>query len=184
MVCTERRAKQESVNPGLTQKEQLCLNVSSSSRKPDFSVTHEDSWREQLGWRARKSELVDLGNKLFWEVSRFIIVGLPLLLDHRNLKAWQTMGFKPDNKVRCRLSSLQSCNFTEKMNISNFPSCWSGDPVSLLPLLRFPWLTMRILKAALCELNYRTFKFTWIDDHLHAEMILYLKHKALLCRDF
>lgn len=89
MVCTERRAKQESVNPGLTQKEQLCLNVSSSSRKPDFSVTHEDSWREQLGWRARKSELVDLGNKLFWEVSRFIIVGLPLLLDHRNLKAWQ-----------------------------------------------------------------------------------------------
>lgn len=72
-----------------TEKEQLCLNVSSSSRKPDFSVTHEDSWCEQLGWRARKSELVDLGNKLFWEVSRFIIVGLPLLLDHRNLKAWQ-----------------------------------------------------------------------------------------------
>lgn len=78
----------------------------------------------------------------------------------------ETMGFKPDNKVRCRLSSLQSCNFTEKMNISNFPSCWSGDPVSLLPLLRFPWLTMRILKAALCELNYRTFKFTWIDDFI------------------
>lgn len=73
----------------------------------------------------------------------------------------ETMGFKPDNKVR-----LQSCNFTEKMNISNFPSCWSGDPVSLLPLLRFPWLTMRILKAALCELNYRTFKFTWIDDFI------------------
>lgn len=34
----------------------------------------------------------------------------------------ETMGFKPDND-RCRLSSLQSCNFTEKMNISNFPSC-------------------------------------------------------------
>lgn len=149
MVCTERRAQQESVHPGLTSVSLMRIRGVSVRMKSE---------EVRIG-RFRQQTVLRVEQVHHSRASSAAGSSKPQSLT-------ETMGFKPDNKVRCRLSSLQSCNFTEKMNISNFPSCWSGDPVSLLPLLRFPWMTMRILKAALCELNYRTFKFTWIDDFI------------------